>query len=81
MKQPEFRIIKVSGRTRDFYYLEERGWLWGWNKVPSIVYYDGCEYVFETIEDCEKEITAILRERIPDEVIKEIYTNKENNER
>lgn len=75
MKQPEFRVIKCSGTHQDYYYLEERGWLWGWNRIPRHTYYEHSEYEFYTREDCEQRVKEILRSRNPDKVVMEIHTN------
>ena len=75
MKQPEFRIRKVSGRTTDWYHLEQRGWLWGWNQVAYVTEYECTYYSFPSLQACEIEIKKILRERNPDVIVREVNTD------
>lgn len=75
MKQPEFRIKKVSGMTKDFYYLQERGFIWGWNDIPRQSHYEHSDYEFLSIGDCVTRVKQILRSRKPETIVREFYTN------
>lgn len=72
MKQPEFRVTRVSGSSSDWYILERRGIFWGWNPVPYIIN----DFEFPSIEACEEKLKVILRRRKPPVLVREYITDR-----
>ncbi len=77
--KPKFKIIKCTQDSDSWFEVEEKGWLWGYNKVKTVIpgtLYAEITKIFDSYEDAKK----YVEENIPTDskeskIYRQLYEN------